>query len=233
MCGSRRHMFTTYPLLPLPAMRNLFSIFFALFLFHVGTGAPAIAQSSAGLLEEVQARYESIDGIQARFVQTVESEFASARRTEGTLYLAGPRYRVETDQQTFVTDGSTTWIYSPGQKQVIINRASDDGSDLTPQTFFTDYAARYTIDTSRDTTAAGTSFTILDLKPSVPDASFEDVTLWINPASRIIERLRVRDANGSVITIRLQDISINPGLSDTTFRFDPPEDVEVVDLRSS
>ncbi|HHP7238990.1 LolA family protein [Longibacter sp.] len=214
-------------------MRNLVSIILALILLAVGTTGPALAQSGADLLEEVQARYESIDGIQSRFVQTVESEFASARRTEGTLYLAGARYRVETDQQTFVTDGSTTWIYSPAQKQVIINRASDDGSDLTPQTFFTDYAARYAVDTSRDTTVAGTAFTVLDLKPSVPEASFDHVRLWVNPVSRIIERLRVRDANGSVITIRLRDISVNPGLSDTTFRFDPPEDVEIVDLRSS
>ncbi|PEN15229.1 cell envelope biogenesis protein LolA [Longibacter salinarum] len=194
---------------------------------------PVQAQTDSTLLQEVQTRYESIDGIKAQFVQTIESEFSSTRRTEGTLYLAGSKYRVETPQQTFVTDGGTTWIYSPSQKQVVVNTPSGDGSDLTPETFFTNYAARYSVETSRDTSANGISYKVLDLKPTDPAASFDDVILWVNPSNLVIERLRVRDANKNVITIRLDDIEVNPGLSETTFQFDPPEDVEVVDLRSS
>jgi chaperone LolA len=213
--------------------RTALSSLLACLLLAAGAWLPAAAQSDTGLLEQVQARYESITDIQASFVQTIESDFSSTRRTTGTLYLAGARYRVETAQQTFVTDGETTWIYAPNQEQVVVNDAATDGSELTPETFFTDYADRYAVAASRDTTTGGTTYRVLDLKPSAPTASFDDVTLWVNPASLIIERLQVTDPNGNRIAIRLNDVQVNPGLPDDTFRFSAPDGTEVVDLRTS
>ncbi len=195
-----------------------------------GGGTPAAMNDD--ILQQVEARYASIDGLQATFTRTVDSGMGAAQEISGTLYLAGPRYRVETRSQTFVTDGETTWIYTPSQKQVIVNAATDDGASLTPETFFTDYAARYTVEARRDITDGGTSYVELDLSPSAPSASFDNVVLWVRPDTYVIDRLSVQDANGNRITIRLNDVQINPGLSDRLFTFDAPGDVEVVDLRS-
>lgn len=196
------------------------------------TGSDAPAAMDDDILRQVEVRYASIDGLQAAFTRTVDTGMGAAQEISGTLYLAGPRYRVETGSQTFVTDGATTWIYTPSQKQVIVNAATDDGASLTPETFFTDYAARYTVEARQDITDGGTSYVELDLSPSAPSASFDDVVLWVRPDTFVIDRLSVQDANGNRITIRLNDVEINPGLSDQLFTFDAPADVEVVDLRS-
>jgi outer membrane lipoprotein carrier protein len=197
-----------------------------------GTGGSAPAAMKDDILQQVEARYASIDGLQATFTRTVDSGMGAAQEISGTLYLAGPRYRVETRSQTFVTDGATTWIYTPSQKQVIVNAATDDGASLTPETFFTDYAARYTVEARRDITDGGTSYVELDLSPSAPTASFDDVVLWVRPDTYVIDRLSVQDANGNRITIRLNEVQINPDLSNSLFTFDTPGGVEVVDLRS-
>jgi len=210
-------------------------------LLLVGFGASsATAQTSdtsapAGSewLQQIQSRYNAMDGIRARFVRTVESEFASTQSVEGTLLLSGSRYRVETASQTFVTDGTTTWIYSPGQQQVVVNDAVTDSRSLTPDSFFTDYADRYEIQTQRDSVSGDQRYEILSLVPSSDEAAFDGVVLWVNPETMLIERLQVTDANDNRITIRLRDITLNPGLDASVFQFNPPTDVEVVDLRAS
>lgn len=184
------------------------------------------------ILQRVEARYASIDGIRASFTRSVDTGMGSSQEISGTLYLAGPRYRVETRSQTFVTDSETTWIFTPSQQQVIVNAATDDGSALTPETFFTDYAARYTVESRQNVEDGGVSYVELDLKPTAPSASFEDVILWVRPDTYVIDRLSVQDANGNRITIQLRDVEINPGLGDSLFTFTPPADVDVVDLRS-
>ena len=196
------------------------------------TDGDAPAAMADDILRQVKARYASIDGLRATFTRTVDSGIGSAQEISGTFYLAGPRYRVETRSQTFVTDGETTWIYTPSQKQVIVNAATDDGASLTPETFFTDYAARYAVEARQEITDNETSYVELDLRPSAATASFDDVVLWVRPDTYIIDRLSVQDANGNRITIRLNDVAINPGLSDSLFTFNAPSDVEVVDLRS-
>lgn len=211
----------------------------ALLLVGVGSStataqtAEYAAPDDGEWLQRIQSRYNAIDGIRAGFVRTVESDFASTQSVEGTLVLSGSRYRVETASQTFVTDGTTTWIYSPGQQQVVVNDAVTDSRSLTPDTFFTDYADRYKIQTQRDTVSGDQRYEILGLVPSSEEAAFDDVVLWVNPETMIIERLRVTDASDNRITIQLRDIQLNPGLDASVFQFDPPSDVEMVDLRSS
>lgn len=184
------------------------------------------------ILQRVEARYASIDGISASFTRSVDTGMGAAQEISGTLYLAGPRYRVETRSQTFVTDGETTWIFTPSQQQVIVNAATEDGSALTPETFFTDYAARYAVESRQNVEDGDVSYVELDLKPTAPSASFDDVVLWVRPDTYVIDRLSVQDANGNRITIQLRDVEINPGLSDSLFTFTPSADIEVVDLRS-
>ena len=48
----------------------------------------------------------------------------------------------------------------------------------------------------------------------------------------LIERVVVLDANEVTMTFDLTDLQLNPPVSDETFRIDPPEGTEVIDLRS-
>jgi len=141
-------------------------------------------------------------------------------------------YRIETLDQTLVTDGSTSWIYTPADSQVVVNDATSSEMALSPETFFTDYAARYEVASITEAPAASEAAQVLALTPSSPRAAFESVTLWVR-ADHVITQLQVKDPGGSTITINLRDIRLNPALARDRFTFETPPDVEVIDLRPS
>jgi outer membrane lipoprotein carrier protein len=189
---------------------------------------------STSLLPAIQQRYEQLDGLRATFTQEIRSDFASgSTRMQGTLLLKQEKYRVETDEQTLVTDGTTTWIYTPADQQVIINHADQDASTLSPETFFTDYADHYRVVRTEEVWQNGVRHRKLRLTPTSSQTLFREVTLWVRPNDPIVTRLRVTDRDGSEITISLEDIDLNPGLRASDFTFTPPEYADVVDLRSS
>lgn len=192
------------------------------------------APDTTSLLHEIQARYEALDGLQAQFMQEMNSDVGGrSPRMQGRLWLQGDKYRIETRNQTLVTDGTTTWIYAPADNQVVINNARQDASTLSPQTLLTDYAARYAIASQQPVRINGTDHQKLTLQPTASSVTFTDVTLWMRRADRIVTRVRVTDRDGSTLTITLDDIRLNPPLPPRLFAFDPPPSAEVVDLRSS
>ncbi len=217
-------------------MSRLCSIFLAALLAAILAPSPGQAQTadSLSLLETIQQRYEQLNGLQATFTQEIRSDFASgSTRMRGTLLLKQEKYRVETEEQTLVTDGTTTWIYTPADQQVIINHADQDASTFSPETFFTDYANHYRIVRAEEEWQNGVRRRKLSLTPSSSQTLFQDVTLWVRANDPIVTRLQVTDREGSVITISLDDIDLNPGLRASDFTFTPPDYADVVDLRSS
>jgi outer membrane lipoprotein carrier protein len=191
------------------------------------------ASSGEALLEEVQRRYDALESMQATFTQTVASDFSNdSSRIRGRLLLKGSMYRVETSEQTLVTDGTTSWVYTPADSQVVVNDASQDPGTLSPETFFTNYAERYDVTTAREARRNGTSHTVLSLTPSSQSTAFQDAVLWVRRTDRVITRLQVTDRNGSTITIDLDDVRLDPALPDDRFHFEPPSGIDVVDLRS-
>ncbi len=195
---------------------------------------PAGAQDSGPTLQALQSRYSALQGLRAAFTQVTASEFADdSTRIDGTVLLAGNRYRVETPTQTVVTNGATTWIYSPADSQVVVNTADAEASTLTPQTFLTTAADKYDRTAVRPATRGGTAHEMLSLAAADSSARFEEATLWVRRPDRIVTRLRAVDRNGSILDLRLRDIRVDPPINGNPFSFSAPENVEVVDLRST
>ena len=187
----------------------------------------------AALLRRVQSNYESADGLRAAFRQETRSPFTEGTASfAGTLLLRGDQYRVETPQQTLVTDGATLWIYNPEANQVIINQYVNDETIITPDEIFTDYLERYAIATTRTTEVDGTTFVEIDLTADQPDAYYTDVTVRVRRADAILAQVTLNDQNGATTVFQLEDVQLNPTFPDNVFTFDPPADADVVDLRS-
>ncbi len=192
---------------------------------------PAAAQPSM-TLDDVRSAYQALDGLEASFTQVVGSTFASdSSRIEGTVLLAGDRYRVETPGQVVVTDGATTWIYSPADEQVVIDSADTSDGPITPETFLDASAQRYEVTDQRSSDVDGTPHVRLSLASTTSASRFQEAQLWVRRSDRIVTRLRATDREGATFDLRLRDLRVNPALTDSTFSFRPPEDVEVVDLR--
>lgn len=198
-------------------------------------GGPVQAQSTDLSLSDVTAAYRALDGLRASFVQVTGSEFAGdSMRVEGSVVLSGNKYRVQTPTQTVVSDGATTWIYTPADSQVVVNDADTGTSTITPETFLTASSDRYAGEDARPTRRLGAPHLILDATATAPDARFQSVRLWVRRADRLVTRMQATDRSGSTIDLRLRDLAANPDTlrTGTPFTFAPPEDVRVIDLRS-
>jgi outer membrane lipoprotein carrier protein len=214
------------------------SLFLLLTAFLTPIAGPAFGQSTSdadagtALLQRVQQNYEAADGLRATFTQQTRSPFSEDTVTfEGTLLLQGAKYRIETRQQTLVTDGTTTWIYNPATSQVIINQYVNDETIITPDEIFTDYLERYNIETTQASDRDG-SIVAIDLAAADTSAYYTDVTVHVRRSDAMLTRVRLEDQNGATTLFRLDDIQLNPTFDPEAFTFSPPPDADVVDLRS-
>jgi outer membrane lipoprotein carrier protein len=213
-------------------IRPLLIAFLALL---AGTGAYSSvqAQSANQVFERVRDTYKSVQSVQAEFTQTMTSDYSDeTQRASGTVYLQGEKYRVETPNQTMVTDGKVTWVYVPADKQVLVNAYVRDETTFTLNDFFFREAGRYTATKVTTTQSGGQKHFVLTLKPKDEESFFTEVTLTLRDRDAVITRLQVADVNGTTMDFMLNNIQLNPKLAGTVFTFTPPQNVEVVDLRS-
>lgn len=203
----------------------------ALLLLAPGTTR---AQNPDDVLQRTQAKYASIDALRARFVQKTRSDFSDrSTRATGTLYLQGNKFRIETLGQTLVTDGATTWIYTPSENQVVVNDFVNDEQTLTPDELFYDYPERFDVASMEAVERDGETYYVMDLTAKQDDAVYQEAQAHVRARDAMITQMELTDTNGTTITFDLTDIQLNPSLNANLFTFDAPDDAEIVDLRSS
>jgi outer membrane lipoprotein carrier protein len=201
-------------------------------LLCLAVSPPATAQPAGLALPDVQEAYDALDGLRASFTQLIGSDFSGdTTRLRGTVLLSGNKYRVETPGQTVVTNGETTWIYTPADSQVVVNDAGSGATQVTPRTFLTASDDRYRITESTSTSRTGTPHVKLSLTATDSSSRFKEATLWVRRSDRIVTRVRATDRNGSTLDLRLENIEVNPPLPNSAFTFSPPSGIDVVDLR--
>ena len=209
-------------------LRGIFCRFLVLLaLATVPFAGQALAQQGDPVLERLRARYETLDGLRAQFTQRVDGA-----AMEGSIALRGDAYRIETADQTLVTDGATSWVYSKTDRQVLVNDAVADETTFSPADFFTHYPDRYEVRTAGSETIHGVRHDRLLLTPKNADAFLREVTLFVRGSDALPTRVQIVDGNGTTLVFDLHDVEVNPRLSEDTFRFVAPRGAEVVDLRS-
>jgi len=195
--------------------------------------APAQGQNADDLVERLTERYAAIDVMQARFVQTTESAFMDeTERFSGTVVFKGDAYRIETSNQTIVTDGVTTWVYTRSEGQVIINDYVDDESTFSLTTFLQEFDQEYESESGESVTVDGVRHDRLNLQPVDDFAAFRSVSMWVRSTDLLVTRLEVIDLNDVEMTFELSDLRVNPSVESDSFVFDVPDGVEIVDLRA-
>lgn len=210
-----------------PSSARFFSLLAVFALAIVLFAGQSRAQSGDDLLDRLRERYESTDALRAHFVQTIGDA-----TMEGTLVLSGDAYRIDTADQTLVTDGETAWVYSKLDQQVLVNDAIEDETAFSPADFFTNYPDRFDVAVIGTEEIDGTRHDKLRLTPNNADAFLREVTLFVRSTDALPTRVQIVDGNGTRVAFDLQDVEVNPTLSSDVFRFVAPSGVEVVDLRS-
>lgn len=193
----------------------------------------AQAQQQDPAVARLKAKYAAITTLKATFTQQMSSDYMDGTETfSGKLYLQDKMYRVETSQQTVVTDGEATWIYNVTDNQVLINDYVEDETTFSLNQFFFNFDDKYTVQSVSSVTLNGAAHAQITLSPSYEDLFFTAATLWLRDRDDLVTQIEVIDVNETRMVFSLDDIEINPSLDPSLFEFKPPAGAEVIDLRS-
>ncbi|MDP2884699.1 MAG: outer membrane lipoprotein chaperone LolA [Ignavibacteria bacterium] len=203
-----------------------------LFFSGVVVGQPK-EYSVKEITDRMQKKYESIQDASARFTQHVRFGFSKIEQSfAGTLKMKKPnRYRVETEYQTLVTDGTTVWSFSPVNKQVLIDRYKETPDSFTPEQFLLNLPSNYYATLLQPESGSEKSVITLKLVPKDDQSFIKSMKVWVDGGSWVVKKVEMLDVNDTEKTYTVQEIKINTNLRDTTFVFTPPLGTEVVDLR--
>lgn len=199
-------------------------IILSAFIFSVSS-----AQDAQEIIKNVQLKYENITDAKATFTQTLKGSGGKASSSTGVIYIKKDKYRIEAAGQIIITDGQTTWSYSPKRKQVVIDTYKDDGNSFSPNKFLFNYPENFYSDLEGDENVGGVDCYVIKLSPR-NGGSVKSAKIWIDKNENLIRKINIV-TNESTNTYSLKDISLDAGLSSSKFSFSPPEGVEVIDLR--
>lgn len=211
-------------------MINIKKYSILLFLITILFIKNTFAQDSQEIIKKVQSTYENITDAKAVFTQTLKSSGGKANSSSGTIYIKkANKYRIEASGQIIITDGQTSWSYSPKKKQVIIDNYKDDGNTFSPNKFLFNYPENFYSDLDGEENVGGVDCYVIKLSPR-SGGSVKSAKIWIDKTEYLIRKINIVTPESSN-TYSLKNISLDAGLSSSKFSFSPPEGVEVIDLR--
>jgi outer membrane lipoprotein carrier protein len=200
--------------------------------------APAQAQDANALVGRSSRVYRSLTSLTADFVQLIDNPMIDSAESRGTLVQAGPdklamRFS-DPPGEAVVIDGRSVWVYTPSTTpgQVIRMSVPSGGPvyGYNMLAWLLDRPAeRYTASYLRADVVGGRSMDVVELVPAVPDLPFEKAVLWLDRADGIPRRLEITEHSGATRTLTLSKVRVNRSVPDSSFRFEVPSGVRVVD----
>jgi len=203
-------------------------------------GARAVPSGSQdpkalAVMEEASARYRTVDSFCAGFTQTlVVPLLQDTTRSTGSLCQAGPNLFAmrftEPQGDLLVSDGEWFWVYYPSSDpgQVLqFDMANRPGGLDFQREFLEAPGERYDLRFVGEETLDGRSTQVVALRPREP-AGFREAVVWLDASGSLILQARIEMEEGSVRTISLSDIRLDPPDDPSRFRFSPPEGARVI-----
>ncbi len=190
------------------------------------------AEDAERLASRLAARYDAIDTMRLRFVQTASSAFMDTdERYSGQLTFSDVAYRIDTSNQTILSDGVTTWVHNRSEGQVIINDFVEDESAFSLTQFLGSFSDDYRSTYQGSELLKDAGHERLRLHPLDDFAAFRQVDLWIRDSDGLVTRLIAVDLNDVRMVFDLSSIEVDPQVGPDEFTFQIPEGVEQIDLR--
>jgi outer membrane lipoprotein carrier protein len=209
------------------------SLFLIIGAFLLQDSKPVYSQgdiTAQEIIQNVQNAYKDIADAKAAFTQTVKHSKGKSQSSSGTLYIKKEnKYRIETANQILITDGSTSWSYSPGKKQVIIDNYKETGNTFSPNKYLFQYPENFYSDLEGSEHIGGQDTYVLKLRPREP-GYVKSAKLWVDKNDWLIRKINIV-TDESTTTFVVKNVQLNIGLSNSKFTFTPPEGVEVIDMR--
>lgn len=198
---------------------------------------PLSAQESRALaiMEAAGDRYQDIASFCASFQQTLEVPLlGETHYSRGELCQAQPdlfsmRWS-DPAGDLVVADGDHFWIYypstDPGQVLQFPLEARPGGLDFHRE-FLEEPAAKYHLDFVGEERVEGRHALVISAIPR-ESSGFTEARIWLDRDQYLILQARIGMENGSVRTLTLSDIRLDPPPDPDRFRFTPPPGAQVI-----
>lgn len=185
--------------------------------------------ASATTTQDLNRFFTQVKRYQARFDQVVLDEALNPiQESSGKVWIERPgkfrwQYSAPYEQQ-IVGDGKQVWVYDIELKQVAVRRMAG-ALGATPAMLL---AGRGSLDanfTIKDLGRQG-ELDWVQMKPRRSDGGFEDIRIAFEEGK--IRTLEMVDGFGQITRITFRDARENPPIAADTFKFTPPQGVDVI-----
>jgi outer membrane lipoprotein carrier protein len=193
----------------------------------------SVGAQQQNVVQNVQQSFNAMNDAVIHYRQVVLFPLTRQEQSfEGVVYMKKPgRYRIESDQQTVITDGTTIWSYNPFTEQVIIDTFREDEQALTPDRFLLTIPDDFYATVGDRETVDDRLLITLRLIPKHDHQFVRSIQLWVDETAWLVRKAEVVDVNDNRTTYIVDEMTINGGVDESLFVYKPGSDVEVIDLR--
>jgi chaperone LolA len=193
----------------------------------------AAGDDAADIIRHMEKKYHTIDDITVVFRQTIHYGVTGTEQSfSGVMYTKkGNKYRIELEDQTIVTDGSSVWSYSKSNNQVIVDRYKEGPDSFSPDRIMVDVPARYSSIVLGHERVGSSETTIMKLTPKEAKANLQWMKVWVDDDEYLMRKIQALDVSDNLTTYLLDSLALNQSLGEGKFRFDAPPKAELIDLR--
>ena len=193
----------------------------------------ALSEGAGEMLEKLQRKFDSLQDASVSFTKHVVFGVTKSEQDfTGTLFVKkGNKYRIESEDQTVVTDGISVWTFSRANNQVFIDHYKEDPKSFSPDKILVNIPGRYSATLLGKETIGRLETSVLKLVPREEKSNIRWMKLWVDRDEWLMKRIQVLDIGDNLTTYEIVSVKLNAGIPDSEFVFKAPADVEVIDVR--
>lgn len=186
--------------------------------------------SAQGAPIELDRAATAMSGMEAAFTHRFTARGFKTSQVENGSVIFGalPAMRwtyTKPESKLFVFDGTNSWFYVPGDKQVTVGRVDDARKNELPFLLLGDAAARERHFVVKEQNRGKSVVTTLQARNKA--AAVKSVTVTIAPSTHLIQRIEYADRDGNRTSFDFSGYHRRTAAAGT-FRFTPPAGVQVI-----
>ena len=189
-------------------------------------------------LQELRDRYTNAGAIDAQVTLEIKLPEVPAEVQKGRILQKGDQFRLTFPAQEVISDGKTTWLYLPANKEVQVYDATEtndvSGGFTKPQDILNLYDSKaYEYAITGTVTEGGKQLRQIEFKPVDKNSELAKMRLTYDPVKDEVHNIRVFNKDGSRYALILSQVKLGATIAASSFVFDQKAypGVRVEDMR--
>lgn len=192
------------------------------------------AENVDKIIRNFQKKYRNIQLLYVDFKQINRFQLTKIENeVYGTIWIAQDnKFRLETEDQTMVSNGENFWRYNKLENQVLIDYAKKSKQDIFLNNFLFQISDYYESQILNEEKKGKNKIFEIRLTPKTPEENFfRYIKVWINDENWQFDKVLYVDFNDNEVEYLIEKMDLERSITKNLFEFKTPEGADVVDLR--